>query len=159
MSSPITLPPAWPPALTLDIALETHDLPELLEKHNLTQDELDRLYENQNFRRELIATRTELTLNGSSFRARARVLAEAHLDTMNSIMSDPEVPAQTKVTVWQAFVKYASLEPLKELAPIQAPPKLTIEVKSFSARMTQRLTHADLHFDRPHDASTGPLHR
>lgn len=133
---PIQLQPAWPPALTLDIALETHDLPELLEKYDLTQTDLERLYDNQNFRRELIATRTELALNGSSFRAKARVMAEAHLDTMNAIMSDPEVPAQTKVTVWQAFVKYASLEPVKELPTQTQAPKLTIEIKQYTNAQT-----------------------
>lgn len=104
----------WPPQLVLDIALEACSLDELLEKYDLQQYELELLYENQQFRRELMATRQDLQATGSTFRQKARVLAETHLETMNDLMVGTEAAAQTKVSIWQSFVRYANLEPKKE---------------------------------------------
>ena len=105
--------PVYHPALILDIALESHDLHDLLQKYDLTESDLDRLYALPQFRRELLTTRAELTQTGSAFRAHARVLAEAHLVTMNDLMSDEATPTSQKVVIWQSLVKYASLEPVK----------------------------------------------
>ncbi len=107
------LEPKWPPQLVLDIALETHELPDLLHKYDLSQTDLDNLYTNPQFKRELLNTRTELTQSGSSFRAHARVLAEAHLVTMNELLNNTDTPTGTKMQIWQSLVKYASLEPPK----------------------------------------------
>jgi hypothetical protein len=126
----------WPPSLVLDIALEAHDLDELLVKYDLTQEQLDKLYGVEQFRRELIHTRAELTRTGSSFRSHARVLAEAHLSTMNDLMNDPHTPAQTKMTIWQSFVKFAALEPEKIVAAPAEAPRLVIEIANFQVDPT-----------------------
>ena len=107
------LTPAFHPGLILDIALESHDLPDLLHKYDITELYLDSLYALPQFKRELLNTRAELTQTGSAFRAHARVLAEAHLVTMNELMNDKETPTSQKVLIWQSLVKYASLEPPK----------------------------------------------
>jgi len=104
---------AYHPQLILDIALESHDLPDLLRKHDITESDLDRLYALPQFRRELLTTRAELTQTGSAFRAHARVIAEEHLATMNDLMNNPDVPVTQKVAIWQSMVRYASLEPPK----------------------------------------------
>ena len=101
------------PGIILDIALESHDLPDLLGKYDITEAYLDRLYALPQFKRELLNTRAELTQTGSAFRAHARVLAEAHLTTMNDLMSDPDTPVSQKVTIWQSLVRFAALEPVK----------------------------------------------
>lgn len=105
--------PAYHPQLVLDIALESYDLHDLLQKYDLTEVDLDRLYTLPQFKRELLNARAELTQTGSAFRAHARVLAEAHLVTMNELMNDEATPTSQKVLIWQSLVKYASLEPAK----------------------------------------------
>ena len=126
------LTPKYHPGLILDIALESHDLHDLLQKYDLTESDLDRLYALPQFRRELLTTRAELTQTGSAFRAHARVLAEAHLVTMNDLMSDAETPTSQKVLIWQSLVKYASLEPAKaDNALLQG--GITINIASFAA--------------------------
>lgn len=121
------LTPAYAPGIVLDIALESHDLHDLLQKYDLTEQDLDRLYTLPQFKRELLNARAELTQTGSAFRAHARVMAEAHLVTMNDLMNDPDVPVSQKVTIWQSLVRYASLEPAKaENALIQGGINITI---------------------------------
>ena len=105
--------PKYHPQLILDIALESHDLPDLLSKYDITESYLDQLYTLPQFKRELLNTRAELTQTGSAFRAHARVLAEAHLATMNDLMNSADTPVSQKVTIWQSMVRYASLEPAK----------------------------------------------
>ena len=107
------LTPPYHPQLILDIALESHDLPDLLHKYDITEQHLDSLYCLPQFKRELLNARAELTQTGSAFRAHARVLAEAHLVTMNELMNDEATPVSQKVMIWQSLVKYASLEPAK----------------------------------------------
>lgn len=108
------LTPSYHPQLVLDIALESHELPDLLHKYDITEAYLDHLYTLPQFKRELLNARAELAQTGSAFRAHARVLAEAHLVTMNQLMNDPDVPTSQKVAIWQSLVRYASLEPPKE---------------------------------------------
>ena len=124
------------PNLVLDIALESHDLHDLLQKYDLSESDLDRLYELPQFKRELLNTRAELTQTGSAFRAHARVLAEAHLTTMNDLMSDPDTPVSQKVTIWQSLVKYASLEPVKADNALLGG-GLTINIAGFAAAPPQ----------------------
>lgn len=103
----------WAPQLILDIALESHDLGDLLHKYDITESYLDHLYTIPQFKRELLNARAELSQTGSAFRAHARALAEVHLTTINDLMNDPDTPVSQKVTIWQSLVRYASLEPPK----------------------------------------------
>lgn len=128
----IDLTPRWAPGLILDIALEAHDLPDLLHKYDITESYLDKLYTLPQFKRELLNARAELTQTGSAFRAHARVLAEAHLTTMNELMNDPDVPVSQKVTIWQSLVRYASLEPPKEQNALLSG-GITINVAGYAA--------------------------
>lgn len=125
--------PAWPPQLVLDIALETHDLPDLLHKYDISEAALDKFYENAQFRRELLNARAELAQSGSAFRAHARVMAEEHLMTMNQLMVDPETPVSMKVAIWQSLVKYASLEPPKESPVAPGQGAITINIAGYAA--------------------------
>lgn len=131
VTTPAHIPP-WPPQLILDIALETHDLPDLLIKYQIDELLLDKYYQNPQFRRELLHARAELAQSGSAFRAHARALAEVHLITMNKLMEDPLTPVATKVTLWQSFVKYASLEPPKEAAPVAGGGGVTINIAGYA---------------------------
>ena len=123
----VDLTPRWAPGLILDIALESHDLPDLLHKYDITEQHLDHLYTLPQFKRELLNARAELTQTGSAFRAHARVLAEAHLVTMNELMNDEATPTSQKVLIWQSLVRFAALEPPKaENALIQGGINITI---------------------------------
>jgi len=123
---------AYHPQLILDIALESHDLHDLLQKYDLTESDLDRLYTLPQFKRELLTTRAELTQTGSAFRAHARVIAEEHLVTMNDLMNNPDVPVTQKVAIWQSMVRYASLEPPKAENALLAG-GITINIAGYAA--------------------------
>ena len=126
------LAPKWHPQLVLDIALESHDLPDLLHKYDITESDLDKLYVIPQFKRELLNARAELAQSGSAFRAHARVLAEAHLVTMNDIMNHPDTLTSQKVVIWQSLVRYASLEPPKEQNALLAG-GITINIAGYAA--------------------------
>lgn len=110
----LDIAPKWHPQLVIDLALETHTLEDLLDKYDLTAPALEALYSNDTFRKTLLQTKQELASSGSIFRTRARAIAEMHLETVHNMLEDPEVAAQTKVSLYQAIVKYANLEPKKE---------------------------------------------
>jgi uncharacterized protein (UPF0147 family) len=124
----------WPPQLILDIALESHSPDELLIKHSLDKDELDRFYTIPQFCREILHARAELASSGSQFRAHARVMAEEHLLTMNDIMNDPDTPKTLKIELWKSLVEYAKLKPPKETVdPASTGHNLTINIAGFAA--------------------------
>lgn len=119
--------------MVLDIALESHDLGDLLHKYDITESYLDHLYTIPQFKRELLNARAELTQTGSAFRAHARALAEAHLVTMNELMNSEETPTSQKVTIWQSLVRFAALEPPKEAPQNALVQGLTINIASYAA--------------------------
>lgn len=133
MGKPRISSPQWPPQLVLDIALETHDLPDLLHKHDISESDLNKFYDNAQFRRELLNARAELAQSGSAFRAHARVIAEEHLLTMNQLMNDPDTPIAMKVAIWQSLVKYAALEPPKEAPITPGQSAVTIHIAGYAA--------------------------
>ena len=126
----------WPPSLVLDIALESHDVGDLLAKHDITKEELDHLYTLPQFTREILHARAELASSGSQFRAHARVMAEEHLLTMNNLLCSTDTPPMQKFQIWQSLVEYASLKPPKE-APVGAGNNLTINIAGFAAAPVQ----------------------
>jgi hypothetical protein len=124
----------WPSALIFDIAIEAHDVDELLIKYSLSKEELDRFYTIPQFRRELVSVKAELTSSGSTFRAHAKVLAESHLLTMNDIMNNPDASPALKHEVWKSLVEYAKLKPPKEAVdPASTGHNLTINIAGFAA--------------------------
>jgi hypothetical protein len=123
----------WPPQLILDIALESHDVGDLLTKHDLTQEELDHLYTLPQFTREILHARAELAATGSTFRAHARVLAEEHLMTMNDLLNNKDVPTSQKIDLWRSLVEYASLKPPKEAAAGPSSAAVTINIAGYAA--------------------------
>lgn len=125
-------PNPWPPSLVLDIALESHSPDELLIKFSLSREELDRFYTIPQFCREILHARSELTSSGSTFRTHARVMAEMHLETMNDLLSSPDVATSQKIDLWRSLVEYASLKPPKE-APAGMGNNLTINIAGFAA--------------------------
>lgn len=131
----MTLAPTnpWPPQLILDIALESHSPDELLIKFSLSREELDRFYTIPQFCREILHARSELTSSGSTFRAHARVMAEMHLETMNDLLSSPDVATSQKIDLWRSLVEYASLKPPKEAAAGPSSAAVTINIAGYAA--------------------------
>jgi hypothetical protein len=59
-------------------------------------------------------------------------MAEMHLETMNDLLSSPDVATSQKIDLWRSLVEYASLKPPKE-APAGMGNNLTINIAGFAA--------------------------
>ena len=101
----------YPPQLVLDLALAVEDLDTILDRYHLTDEEYNQLQENPTFRAQLAATHKEVVTEGVSFKAKAKILAETHLHTLDAMMLAPETPPATKVTIFQTLMKGGELEP------------------------------------------------
>ena len=101
----------WPPQLVFDLALALDPVESILLRHDLTHRELELLYENPSFQKELAKLTHELRESNTLFKHKAKAQAETYLETMDHLMSDMETPASTKLAIFQTLTKLAELEP------------------------------------------------
>jgi hypothetical protein len=102
---------AYPPQLITELALEAEPLEVVLQKYQITYDQFDVLQTNPQFRGELLEAQRDVLIGKDKFRNLARVLATAHLDTMDEMLLDSLTPPATKLGIFQAIAKLGDLEP------------------------------------------------
>lgn len=110
----------WPPQLVFDLALGLDDQDTVLLRHNLSAADLDRLFSTAAFQREVAVLAKELHENNTTFKYKARAQAETYLETMDDLMHDQDVPAATKLAIFQSLTKLAELEPAPKKAELPA---------------------------------------
>lgn len=113
----LTIRPAinhWPPQLVIDLALGVEGTDEILERYALDSNDLDALSTNPAFRAQLVEARNIVAKEGLTFRKKAALLAEMHLDTISSLVDDVDAPAATRLAAFQSLAKLGNLEPIKE---------------------------------------------
>lgn len=89
-------------------------LQEVLTGEGLTQQEYDQISKNPQYQRYLDAYVRDLSDNGFSFSAKARILAEDLLPTTYHMIKDPDVPAAVRMKGIENLVEWAKLKPKNE---------------------------------------------
>lgn len=89
---------AWPATLTIELALKTATPQELKEHYEFSDEEWEALRHNQLFINELSAMCETIKQEGMSFKHKAKLQAEALLETQWRLIHGPasEVPAAVK---------------------------------------------------------------
>jgi hypothetical protein len=100
----------YPVGLSLDLALETAPLKEILDSYNLSPMQAQRIFANPAFRSEYEAHRESMTEEGWSFRKKAAAQAEAYLGLMWRMANDTNVLASVRADIIKHTVKYAGLD-------------------------------------------------
>jgi hypothetical protein len=101
----------WPPSLPLELALEPGKEEEVLNRYNMTDEQLTVLLASNAFKVAYQNARKMVSEEGMSFKMKARVLAEQHLTTMDDLICAPTTSASTKGALIDKLVKWADLEP------------------------------------------------
>jgi hypothetical protein len=118
----LTINPAamapYPVGLSLDIALESAPLLNILDSYGLTQDDYKVITQNPAFQRELADHRESLKIEGWSFRKKAQAQAEVYLDLIFGMVNSPQTPANIKADLIKSTVKWAGNDnPMPVITP------------------------------------------
>lgn len=104
----------WPPRLSFDVASGVCTEQQLLDLHDLSQEQLDYFYSHPLFRREVAEHKRYINENGITFKAKARLQAEEYLLELHNLISSPDTPASVRLAAIQSVVRWGGLEPPKE---------------------------------------------
>lgn len=101
----------WDHRLCFELALNLHPLPEILQRYNITSDELSHLLKQSAFKEQVAGYKREIKEKGLSFREKARIMAEDLLGTAYDIIHHPGSAPSTKADLIKWVAKVADLEP------------------------------------------------
>ena len=122
-------PVHWHPKLPFDIAMGL-SAETVCVAYEITQEDLNRLFHTQAFRRDVSKHEQEIRENGISFRSKAKIQAEMYLEELHELILDAQTPASIRLNAIQSIVKWAGLEPKedKQTAAVQINNNTKIEV-------------------------------
>lgn len=103
---------AWPTSLPIELALKTASPSELRDHYGYTPEEWDALRDNPVFLKELADACDLVKLEGMTFRLKARLQAEAMLETSWRLVHAPgsEVPANVKADLIKTTFRVAGFD-------------------------------------------------
>ena len=111
---PTVMNATWDARLVYELALGIDDLSDICLRHQVSQDQVLNLFENNIFRAEVSTLRKELQTEGITIQRKARTQFESYLVDLDSIIRDVDTPAATKVSAIQYVGKVGDVEPKKE---------------------------------------------
>lgn len=103
--------PPWNTALALDVALGIASTDEILDRHDLSTDEYQRIVAHPLFIRQVAQQAREIVENGLSFRTKAKVQAEMYLLELDKMVMAPTTEQKVKLEAIKYVTKVADLEP------------------------------------------------
>ena len=105
----------WSDRLAFDMALllegSGETIPELIQRHRITQDDLIGFSKDPVFLKKVEHYRGEVKDKGLTFRMKARAQAEELLVTSWTLIHSPDVSASVKADLIKSTVKWGGLEP------------------------------------------------
>jgi hypothetical protein len=102
---------AFDAKICFDVALGVFDIPELLERHNLTAPELQHMFALPAFKAQVTAYKRYIRDEGLSFKEKAKIMAEELLGTTYDLIHHVHTPAAEKVKLIALINKLAGNEP------------------------------------------------
>ena len=124
----------YPIGLSLDLALQTAPLADILAAYDLTPEKARRIFANPAFRLEYDGHREALKQEGYSFRRKAGSQAERYLGLLWNMAHSENVPAAVRANIVTQTVKWAGLE-VPAPAPLSQTSMVTPEMLQQLASM------------------------
>lgn len=101
----------WPATLPLEVAMRTAPIKTICEAYKISESEWEALRRNPLFLADVRMAMESLKTDGMRFRSKARLQAEALLQTSWKLIHDPETPAAVALEGIKSTVRWAGLEP------------------------------------------------
>ena len=102
----------WPTMLPFEVALGINPIDEVLDAHDIDQQEWEAIQANPSFRKSLMAAQKEVAETGLSFQRKAAIQAEMYLEDVDALMTSIDTSPSLKVDIFKAMVKFGNLEPV-----------------------------------------------
>lgn len=106
-------------ALALDIAMRTATIPEILDAHKLTYEQLADIMADPGFAAMLKEVHEQTQKEGVSFKLKAQLMAESLLGDIWEMTHNKAVPAAVRADLAKSVVKWAGYEPKETKAQSQ----------------------------------------
>ena len=110
----------YPPTLLVELALRSNPLNEILDSYNIGEAEWEVIRNDPAFIQDLARVVDQLKEDGAGFKTKAKLQAEALLQTSWKLIHDVLTPPSVKADMIKSTVKWAGYEP-KPNAEIAAP--------------------------------------
>ena len=105
----------WSDRLAMDVSLMLENsgesIDEVMARHNITVDDMGRFNTDKVFLKKVAELRSEIRVNGMTFKLKARAQAEELLITSWTLIHSPDVSTAVKADLIKATVKWGGLEP------------------------------------------------
>ena len=99
----------WSDRLAMDVSLMLENsgesIDEVMARHNITVDDMGRFNTDKVFLKKVEELRSEIRVNGMTFKLKARAQAEELLTTSWTLIHSPDVSAAVKADLIKATVK------------------------------------------------------
>lgn len=125
-----------PARAALEIAEGTRSPAEVLDSYGYTESQAQWLMEHKPFIAQIKRYRADLQANGYTFRSKAGFLAEQHLETVNSLVRDPDTPPHVRLDAVKFLAAMGGVAPKPEAAAAGEKFSLTINMGAGSAPLT-----------------------
>jgi len=99
----------WQISLIVDVALDVDD-DSILDAYNLQAHQLDEIKANPMFKVEVARLKKEIERDGSSFKLKARIQAEAMLERSWQMVHNPATPAPVAADLIKATARWAGYD-------------------------------------------------
>lgn len=129
-------PSSVPPAAVLEIAEGSRSPMEVLGSRGYTEAQVEWLMEHRPFVMQIDRMRADLQKDGYTFRSKAALLAETHLETVHVLAGNPEVSPSVRLDIVKWLAKVGNLEPKPDMQAMQQPVSITINLSEGAAPMT-----------------------
>ena len=101
----------YPPTLLVELALRSNPLNEILDSYNIGEAEWEVISNDPSFIQDLARTVEQLKEDGAGFKTKAKLQAEALLQTSWKLIHDVLTPPAVKSDLIKHTVKWAGYEP------------------------------------------------
>lgn len=101
----------YPPTLLVELALRSNPLNEILDSYNIGEEEWEVIRNDPSFIQDLARTVEQLKEDGAGFKTKAKLQAEALLQTSWKLIHDVLTPPSVKADMIKSTVKWAGYEP------------------------------------------------
>lgn len=105
-----------PARFFIDLAIGAQSTDDICKLYNLKREDLEPHWEDPQFIHRLAVAQQAVEDDGRAFRARCKTVVHDSIPRMQQIIHDPDTPAATQLSAFQALVRYSGMEPEKQTA-------------------------------------------
>ena len=103
------LRPEWSSRLVMDVALNA-SAESICEAHDLVHHDLERIFANPLFVRQVEALKKDLEKDGATFKLKAQLQADFYLSNIHTLITDPDMDPRVRLRAIEDMVRWAGFD-------------------------------------------------